>query len=847
MQSINTVITKRFLKQALYPIFFVELTLVITLFALNNYQANENKAALQKITENSFNEIANHTSDIINKRFEYDKSNLLQIQSTAAILLNNSESFPPNLDEWIYEKGFFQLNQNHLNAETHQLTTPVYTTNLDRLESSDYQMLNMLKLLAPTVKTVVDEQNDLISSAWVNIDKRYALAYPFIDPAKELSPDLDVTQWSFYYLANPIYNPDKTPVFTPLYQEEWAINTGELGAYLMPIYHKKAFIGVIGLTLTAEAFADYFANMKLPFDNAYAMLVDNENRLILSSDNTASYRDFGRHSFYELFKQTEHPDRKLMSIDLAAVNMDEKILFDRGIGANNLRIIITADKSDVFSDVDTISSNSFNVAVGFLIAIIFFYWLFYRMSRSSLTRLANLITTPLHRIVDFSSKLGREEDVKLEPSDIDELQELNTNLNITHNKLLDMLIKDEESGLYNRQKLLDDLAEGTANSLMLFQLGNYKALQNLYGQEIIRAIIDGVVEELKAHPSIQSYRIGDDDFAVSSMNDDMEAFKLLYEAISSKTIAFESIQVHPFLFAGMAVRGKDGGALIERAGIALLYAQRNIASKPICYEEAKDIKAEFDSNLDWSNRINAALRDDLFIPYFQPIYNLHTKSIEKFESLVRLVDGENVVSPFYFISTAAAIGKSHEITKVMIEKVFRVAAQHPQISFNINISFKDFDEFDLVAFTKERSVIYGVSPTQITFELLETDALTNPELTLQHIAALKQSGFKIAIDDFGTGHSNFAHLMNMRVDTIKIDGQFIKNIVKDPNSASITKTIAQFASLVGAETVAEFVADESIMRRIRRFKIDYAQGYAVSPPLPEEHIKTVLHKEFNFF
>ncbi len=847
MQSIHTVITKRFLKQALYPVLIIELSLVITLFALNNYQSNENKEALHHITTESFQEIAIQASDTIQKRFEYDESHLKQIQATTDLLFKNAERLTPNPNEWIWDNGFFKLDVNYKKRDQNLSVTPVYTTNLTELDDEEYAFLNTLKLLVPTIKSTVDTENDLITSAWINIDKRFALAYPPINPASELSSDLDVTQYPFYYLADPINNSSRSAVFIPLYKEPWAIDTGELGAYLMPIYVDEQFLGVIGLTLTGKAFEDVFAMMQLPF-NAYAVLLDNENHLIVSSNNEASFSDFGHRSFYDLYRHKEYQERTLMKVDPTSLDTSAKIVYEQQISDKQLRLMIIAEKSEVFATVETVSSHTKMIGIGFVIAIGFFYFIFYRLSQRSTKRLAAKITHPLDLIVQFSSKLGRDENIQLETSDIDELQSLNHNLNQTHQKLLDMIIKDEESGLYNRHKLLDDLQKGDIKSLMLIQVGNYKTLHNLYGQGIINAIIKGVVDELKCHPSLQAYRIGDDDFAITNGNDDYKPFSLLFNAISSQVIHFESVQVHPFLFAGMASKSDDAeGNLIEQAGIALLYAQRNIASKPVCYTEAQTMKAEFDDNLEWSNRLNDALKNDLLIPYFQPIYNLQTKKIEKFESLVRMQDGDNIISPFYFLPTASAIGKSHEITKIMIDKVMKVAAQYPQFGFNINISFKDFEEFDLTTYVKLRCNTYNIAPQQITFELLETDALTNPDLILDRITALKQAGFKIAIDDFGTGHSNFAHLMNMRVDYIKIDGQFVKNILKDPNSASITKTIAQFASLVGAQTVAEYVADDSIVRRIRRFNIDYAQGYAISPPLPEDQIKTILHKEFNFF
>ena len=239
------------------------------------------------------------------------------------------------------------------------------------------------------------------------------------------------------------------------------------------------------------------------------------------------------------------------------------------------------------------------------------------------------------------------------------------------------------------------------------------------------------------------------------------------------------------------------------------------------------------------------------IPYFQPIYNLETRRIEKFESLVRMIEEDTIIAPFHFLQAAADMGKIHEVTRLMIRSVVTVAAKYPDIGFTLNISFHQvepaevvviFDEINLPDYLGECCQVLGVSPEQITLELLETEALDESKRIIQAITQLKQAGFSIAIDDFGTGHSNFAHLLRMQVDYIKIDGNFIKHIAKDPHSATITKTIAQFAGLVGAKTVAEFVADEQILKRVRQFGIDYAQGYVISPPLPESKLETLLNQ-----
>ncbi|MDX1294675.1 MAG: EAL domain-containing protein [Sulfurimonadaceae bacterium] len=845
MQSLHTVLTKRFFKQAIIPIFLIEISLILTLFLLNHYQSTSNKEALESITEESFKEIVTQTSDVITNRFDYDKASLRQITEMTHTLFAHTGEFLVDRDAWHFSDGFYQLNMKGKTEEGFQMLPPsektsLYTTNLESLAPDDYKTLTAMSLLLPSIQATVDTQNDLISAAWINIDKRYSLAYPPIRAAQELSPNLDVTQYPFYYLADAENNPEREAVFIPLHLESWAIKEGELGAYLSPLYEGERFIGVIGLTLRAEAVAEVIEKMELPF-NAYAMLVDSDNNLIVASDAGRAFDAVGIHSFYERCQNSEFHDGAPMKIDLKRLGENGSLLYEQAIPGTNLKLLVSAEKSDIFNTVNKVSSRTVTVGVIFVIGIAVFYMLFSWFSVRSMKRLADTISSPLQAIVAFSSKLGRKEGTALEGSSINEFQELNTNLNKTHEKLLEMVIKDHQTGLYNLNKLLEDLKELSSHVCMRIQLRNYHTLSNLYGQDAADVMITEMVAHLDTYNGITPYRTADDEFTLLCADNDTEALLVLFDELAQLHMSYREIDIRPHLYAGVGLKAP----LYEEAGIALLEAQRLNATQPVTSDNTAQTKESFTVNIEWSNRLNHALSEGRLLPYFQPIYNLKTRKIEKFESLVRMVEGDEIIPPFHFLQAAADMGKTHEITKIMIQKVFATASRFPQIGFSINIAFKDFEKIDLPAYLQKCCELLGVPARQITLELLETEAIGDSEQVMEAISRLKQAGFTIAIDDFGTGHSNFAHLLSMQVDFIKIDGSFIKNIAKDPHSVTITKTIAQFASLVGAKTIAEFVADDQVLKRIRQFDIDYAQGYAISPPVAQTQLEALLSKSFD--
>jgi len=832
--SIYQLIYRRFIRQSVIP-FVLIFVLIAALFLLNNHQSTTNKAALQSIAKKSFEEIATQTSQVINQRFSLDKLRLYQLRDTLELILSQQEAFSLDDGKWEDRAGFYLHNDD---AYKTQAKTSVYSTNLLDVNISDIRILSALRALVPSVAQSVDEKNDLITAAWVNIGKNYALAYPPISPSDELSPELDVTEYSFYYQANPLYNPKRDIVYLPLYKEPWAVDAGELGAYLIPIYLKEKFIGVIGLTLSAKGVADVIHDLKLPFE-AYAQLIDDQGYLIATSDDDKSYADFSRHSFYKLYQNPHFKDRSLMKIDTASVDQAAFTSYQRDINGTNLSLNIIAKNQTIFATVDQLTKES--LIVGIILAIIMsvIYIVTLMFGIRTIKNLATELSNSLSNMVNFSSNLGQRDGIALERSSIYEIETLNTNLTDTHNKLRDLLIKDSQTGLFNRHKLLQDLQDETGKALMIIELANYKTLFNLYGLEAVSILIKGVVHKLHHSQAMQVYRLEDDTFALVQNGDDLSDFFTLHDALGQETFAYESIHIHPRLFSGIAL----SHPLIEQGGIALLEAKERHSSKPVTCKETTLIKEKFEHNLEWSNRFNLALQEKRLLPYFQPIYNIKKHCIDKFESLVRMKEGDEIIPPFHFLQAAAQLGKTYEITKVMIQKVFAIAARHSEFSFNINLSFRDFTAFDLILYIQETQHAYGIKPEQITFELLETDAIEEVEPIMKALSQLKKEGYKLAIDDFGTGHSNFAHLMMMQVDYIKIDGQFIKNITKDPNSATIAKTITKFSQLMEAQTVAEFVADAAILKRVELFGIDYAQGYLISPPIATDKIRDFV-KEF---
>jgi len=849
MKSLNKLIFRHFFVQALLPILIIEISLIITLFLLNSYQSEQNKNALESIAHEAFIEIAHQTTARINQHFTQAENALSQLTNTSEIFLAMRRQRPQNPNNYQRYDGFFQyapplVSKKGFYKFVRPKSTTVYTTNLRSLQARDYNILNSLLPLRPISESIIETPRSLITNIWINIGKKYAFAYPPINPAKELTPTLDVTKHAFYYNADPKHNPDRASVFVPLYKEDWAISNGELGTYVKPIYLGKYFMGVAGFTLNVKEIAAVINALDLPF-NAHAMLMDKDNTLIASSDSQAIQSDFGVLSFYQKHIEKIPAQTGSMVIDMKHLSPDRFIEYTLPINGTDLKVSLYVEKATIFAPIEKVSKRTVHIGVIFIIAIAFFYLFFFWFNFAALKKLSRGVTQPLRAIVKFSSRLGREENFFLESSKIKELETLNTNLNKTHHELLDMLVKDKESGLFNRRKLLSDLPQTKATCLLLLRIENYSTILQYYGQESATALLNSIITSLYKEKYLELYRVADNELALLITYHEQNYFATLLHQLNALQVTCNTIELHPFVFAGVTIITKKGNAL-EQATLALQSALENKISTPIYYRDEFDMSQQVHANLMWAGRLKEAINEDRMVPYFQPIYNLKTEKIEKFEALARIEENGKITSPFHFLQSAEKMGRLHEITMIMVDKVFRVAKRYPAFTFSINLSYKDIQDPNFLDYIIERCTYFNIKPQQIVFELLETEAIDDPQRGVDFFNELKRTGFSVAIDDFGTGHSNFANLSAMQVDFIKIDGQFIKDITMNPNSVAITKSISEFTKVMGAKSIAEFVKDAATLQKVRVLGIDFAQGYAISEPVAENKIELLLKKYKSF-
>ncbi|PLY09027.1 MAG: diguanylate cyclase [Arcobacter sp.] len=255
-------------------------------------------------------------------------------------------------------------------------------------------------------------------------------------------------------------------------------------------------------------------------------------------------------------------------------------------------------------------------------------------------------------------------------------------------------------------------------------------------------------------------------------------------------------------------------------------------NKIINYSNDSSIKINLEAkkNFEIIKMVKIALDNYKIVSYFQPIINNKTKEIEKYESLVRLInEAGDVISPFDFLNVSKKGNYYNKITSRVLENSFKML-DFVNTKLSINLSALDIEKeqtreeiFDLLDKYKEQN-------NRIVFELLEDENVKDFRSIKLFIKKVKKRGVMIAIDDFGAGYSNFERLLDFEPDILKIDGSLVKNIEKDDYSKNIIETIVSFAKKQKILTIAEYVENETIFNLLNEIGVDYSQGYYFGKP-----------------
>ena len=483
---------------------------------------------------------------------------------------------------------------------------------------------------------------------------------------------------------------------------------------------------------------------------------------------------------------------------------------------------------------------------GFLImlfAVLVIYILMARKIKSMLAQ-AQLISNITKKIKerDFSvlrenhdASLYKDEDILTKVKD--DVLEMGVTIEKKYTDLEEQLVtqlyKDDLTGLGNRNALMYDMSHCThKRALVLFNIQSFKQINDVFGFEYGNHILQNLGSELVEFirdSKERVYRVGGDEFAMLLIDYDDDEVKR-YIKIVLQEIGTRSIEINAHtstrlnLYAGVCLEEEEQ---LVKADMALTKAKHEKLEYAI-YSENSDTKAKQVENIETQKIIYDSIHNKKVLVFYQGIVKSDSKEICKYEALVRLENSGKILTPNLFLDVSMQTKSYHDISRSVISQAFAtIQKMNIAISINLNaIDIKNAQTLELI-FTQLEAIS---NRANVIFELTETDSLYESSETYEFIKRVKGFGAKIAIDDFGTGYSNFAYLMKIEPDYLKIDGSLIKNIDIDKNAHNIVKTIVGFAKELKIKTIAEYVHNESVSSVCFELGVDEFQGFHYAQP-----------------
>lgn len=389
------------------------------------------------------------------------------------------------------------------------------------------------------------------------------------------------------------------------------------------------------------------------------------------------------------------------------------------------------------------------------------------------------------------------------------------------------------TNLPNRTKLLYDLQKISRDAtLFLLNIDDFKEINSSFGNSAGDKLLIKAGERLaKLHHtrlSFNIYKLHADEFAIL-VDEKPSPSDITALAEQMLLIFSEKFEIPPVEIDITATIGISSGTgdLLRDTDIALKTAKSR--NKPfLIYNDSMNFIDQYQQNTTLLRVLRNAIATNKVVPFFQPIMCNASDKVFKYESLIRINNGDAFFSPDTFLELSKRSKIYPELTKIMIRKSFEFF-QDRNDHFSVNLSYDDLLNKETVRYITESLDKFPVN-NRVIFELLETDQLAETDEVLQFIREMKKRGCQIAIDDFGTGYSNFDYILKMNADYLKIDSSLVKDLENNNHSQIIVETIVNFTKKLGIKTIAEFVHNEAILHMVKEIGIDFSQGYHIGKP-----------------
>jgi diguanylate cyclase (GGDEF)-like protein/PAS domain S-box-containing protein len=418
---------------------------------------------------------------------------------------------------------------------------------------------------------------------------------------------------------------------------------------------------------------------------------------------------------------------------------------------------------------------------------------------------------------------------------------------------------DALTGLPNRALFMDRLRkaaerhkrDGLHYAVLLGDLDRFKVVNDSLGHAVGDHLLIKVGRLLRdtLRPTDTIARMGGDEFVI--LLEDLETLEQAEELAAQLLVVLErpiDLDGHAVV-AGVSFGMSGGGAgrevsaedLVREADIAMYQAKALGGGRVDRYDPASH--RDLSERLDIENELRRALEGQTLHVHYQPIVDVLSGTVVGFEALARWQHPRlGPVSPAKFIPIAEEAG----LIERLGECVLRMACQEaqrlraafpdaPPWRMGVNLSVAQLTRVDLCARVEAALAESGLSPEFLSLEITESGLLEDTETASRTFAQLRSQGVRLAMDDFGTGYSSLQYLRRFRVDTLKIDGSFVRAI-SQPSGEEICAAVISLGRDLGLSVIAEGVERPEELARLKQLGGRYAQGFLLSRPLAPEQL-----------
>ncbi|MGI9232090.1 MAG: putative bifunctional diguanylate cyclase/phosphodiesterase [Woeseiaceae bacterium] len=283
-----------------------------------------------------------------------------------------------------------------------------------------------------------------------------------------------------------------------------------------------------------------------------------------------------------------------------------------------------------------------------------------------------------------------------------------------------------------------------------------------------------------------------------------------------------------------------GSQAVNIAEVACQSAKSRGTGQYVLFQDHDASIMQRHADLSEIGNLQSALIENRFVIYAQKIRSLRDgEPARKFELLIRMLDSEGeLVPPQNFLSAAVRYQMMPALDRWVISHSLQQLASAENMleinlsGFGINVSGQSLADEGFSEFVVKSVLESGLSPDSICFEITESSAVKSIEQALRFINDVRKIGCTVALDDFGAGYCSFSYLQDIPVDFLKIDGMFVKNVDHDALSEAIVKAVVGIAKVTGAATIAEYVENATIAKRLKELDVDFGQGFGIGRPEP---------------